>query len=40
MTPQCRLLEAKVCIVGAGPAGIVLGNILHDNGVACIVIDN
>ncbi len=32
-------LTTRVCIVGAGPAGIVLGNILLDAGVGCVVID-
>lgn len=32
-------LKTSVCILGAGPAGIVLGNILHQNGIDCIIID-
>ena len=33
------LLKTSVCILGSGPAGIVLGNILLKNGIDCIVID-
>ncbi|MEL7037605.1 MAG: 4-hydroxybenzoate 3-monooxygenase [Cyanobacteria bacterium J06592_8] len=33
------LLKTSVCILGSGPAGIVLGNILLRNGIDCIVID-
>lgn len=32
-------LSTKVCIVGAGPAGLMLANILQLNQIACIVID-
>ncbi|BAY48757.1 4-hydroxybenzoate hydroxylase [Scytonema sp. HK-05] len=32
-------LKTSVCILGSGPAGIVLGNILLQNGIDCIVID-
>lgn len=32
-------LKTSVCILGSGPAGIVLGNILLKNGIDCIVID-
>ena len=32
-------LKISVCILGSGPAGIVLGNILLKNGIDCIVID-
>jgi p-hydroxybenzoate 3-monooxygenase len=32
-------LKTSVCILGAGPAGIVLGNILLKNNIDCIVID-
>lgn len=32
-------LKTSVCILGAGPAGIVIGNILLQNGIDCIVID-
>ena len=31
--------KTTVCILGAGPAGITLGNILVANGVDCIVVD-
>ena len=39
MAPNKSELETSVCIVGAGPAGIVLGNILLDHGIRCIVLD-
>ena len=32
-------LQTTVCILGAGPAGIVLANILLQHGLDCIVID-
>lgn len=32
-------LTTSICILGAGPAGIVLGHILLKNGIDCIVID-
>ncbi len=35
-----NIFETSVCIIGAGPAGIVLGNILLDNGIDCIVLDH
>jgi len=31
--------KTSVCILGTGPAGIVLGNILLQNGIDCIVVD-
>lgn len=33
------VLKTSVCILGSGPAGIVLGNILLQNGIDCIIID-
>jgi p-hydroxybenzoate 3-monooxygenase len=33
------VLKTSVCILGSGPAGIVLGNILLQNGIDCIVVD-
>ncbi|NEO00834.1 MAG: FAD-dependent oxidoreductase, partial [Moorea sp. SIO3I7] len=32
-------LQTSVCILGSGPAGIVLGSILLRNGIDCIIID-
>ena len=37
--PSAITLKTSVCILGAGPAGIVLGNILLKNGIDCIIID-
>ena len=31
--------KTSVCILGSGPAGMVLGNILLKNGIDCIVLD-
>lgn len=33
------VLKTSVCILGSGPAGIMLGNILLQNGIDCIIID-
>jgi len=32
-------INTKVCIIGAGPAGLVVGNILRKYGISCIVIE-
>jgi len=32
-------IETKVCIIGAGPAGLVIANILNKYGVPCVVIE-
>ncbi len=34
-----REINTEVCIIGAGPAGMIIGHILHQHGVDCIVID-
>jgi p-hydroxybenzoate 3-monooxygenase len=34
-----NVLKTSVCILGSGPAGIVLGNILLQNGIDCIIAD-
>jgi p-hydroxybenzoate 3-monooxygenase len=34
-----KVLKTTVCILGSGPAGMVLGNILLQNGIDCIVAD-
>lgn len=34
-----KVLKTTVCILGSGPVGIVLGNILLQNGIDCIVAD-
>lgn len=31
--------QAGVVIVGAGPAGLVLGNLLLDRGVDCVILE-
>jgi p-hydroxybenzoate 3-monooxygenase len=33
------VIKTSVCILGSGPAGIVLGNILLQNGIDCIIVD-
>ncbi len=33
------MLTTSVCILGAGPAGLALGNMLQNLGVACAVVD-
>ncbi|WP_030264857.1 FAD-dependent monooxygenase [Streptomyces violens] len=32
-------VETQVAVVGAGPAGLTLAALLHERGVACVVID-
>ena len=32
-------LKTKVCIIGAGPAGLLIANILHKHRIPCIVIE-
>jgi len=34
-----KTLETEVCILGGGPAGMVLGNLLHEQNVPCIVVE-
>lgn len=34
-----NVLRTSVCILGAGPAGITLGNILLQNGIDCLIVD-
>src|SRR5690606_1746050 len=33
------LMKTQVCIVGAGPAGLLLGHLLRAEGVECVVIE-
>lgn len=37
--PSAITIKTSVCILGSGPAGIVLGNILLKNGIDCVIID-
>jgi len=32
-------INTKVCIIGAGPAGLIIANILNKYGVSCVVIE-
>ena len=32
-------IKTQVCIVGAGPAGLLLGHLLRAEGIACVVIE-
>ncbi|HTK71860.1 MAG TPA: 4-hydroxybenzoate 3-monooxygenase [Croceibacterium sp.] len=32
-------MRTKVCIVGAGPAGLLLGHLLRAEGIACVVLE-
>lgn len=32
-------MKAQVCIVGAGPAGLLLGHLLRAEGVDCLVLE-
>ena len=34
-----KVITTKVCIIGAGPAGLTIANILTKYGIACIVIE-
>ena len=31
--------RVQVCIIGAGPAGLLLGHLLRAEGVDCLVLD-
>ena len=33
-------LRTQVAIVGAGPAGLMLGHLLHLNGIDSVIIEN
>ena len=32
-------MKTQVCIVGAGPAGLLLGHLLRAEGIACVVLE-
>src|SRR5512134_2361026 len=34
------LFETQVGIVGAGPAGLLLGHLLHRNGIDSVIVEN
>jgi p-hydroxybenzoate 3-monooxygenase len=34
------LLKTQVAIVGAGPAGLMLGHLLHLNGIDSVIVEN
>src|SRR5512134_1576460 len=34
------VLETQVGIVGAGPAGLLLGHLLHLNGIDSVIVEN
>ncbi|WP_262402021.1 FAD-dependent monooxygenase [Actinomadura sp. CNU-125] len=36
---MARELHTTVAIVGAGPAGLTLANLLQRRGVSCVVLD-
>jgi p-hydroxybenzoate 3-monooxygenase len=39
MVNPTNVLSTSVCILGSGPAGVTLGNILLQNGIDCIIAD-
>ena len=39
MSADATIRHTDVCIIGAGPAGLLLANALQQSGVPCIVID-
>lgn len=38
MAPS-NTIQTEVCILGGGPAGMVLGNLLHEQNIPCVVIE-
>ncbi len=34
-----NVFRTSICILGAGPAGVTLGNILLQNGIDCLIVD-
>ena len=32
-------MKTQVCIIGAGPAGLLLGHLLRAEGIACVVLE-
>ncbi|WP_300112877.1 4-hydroxybenzoate 3-monooxygenase [Sphingobium sp.] len=32
-------MKTQVCIIGGGPAGLLLGHLLHAEGIACVVLE-
>lgn len=37
--PSAHTLDVKVCVLGAGPAGMTLANLLHQHSIPCLVIE-
>jgi p-hydroxybenzoate 3-monooxygenase len=35
-----KTIKTKVAIIGSGPAGLILGQLLHNQGIDNVVIDN
>ena len=35
-----KRLRTQVCIVGAGPAGLLLSHLLHQEGVESVIVEN
>ncbi len=33
-------MKTQVAIVGAGPAGLMLGHLLHNSGIDTIIVEN
>lgn len=36
---SAQQVNTKVCIIGAGPAGLIIANILHKYSIACVVVE-
>ncbi|MGW2663831.1 FAD-dependent monooxygenase [Nocardia tengchongensis] len=39
MGPECGDIDTEVVVLGAGPAGLVLANLLGAAGIACVVLE-
>src|SRR5687768_1306783 len=38
-SPKAVGMKTQVCIVGAGPAGLLLGHLLRAEGIECVVLE-